>query len=200
MLTTLTVLFFTVFFTTNTVGNTPATQNDLKKIVVVYSEKNVPIEGKEILLGYYDEITLACVILKDKTDSAGTITFSVPGNATGASYIFTFAFSETNIMKGYAMRIPSETLFGGQDSISLNLGKGKKWYIENSGAPMQWMNFPVAGTKVEDNKENVNILKYNWGTQEAADIKRMSFENGGTKPISAGDVFLEGSVIFITIK
>jgi hypothetical protein len=201
MLSTITVLFFTVFFTANVVGTTPAMQNDMKKVVVVYSEKNVAIEGKDIFLSYYDEATLAWINIKDKTDATGTITFLVPGTSTGASCIFTFALTEANIRKSFEMRIPAETVFGGQDSISLKIGKGKKfYYIENSGAPMQWMPTPIEGLKVEENLSNINILKYNWGTQEASDIKRMSFANGGTKPVGTGDIFLAGSVINIILK
>jgi hypothetical protein len=175
-------------------------KSDLKTVIVVYSEKGTKVDGKEILMVYYDEETLSKVILKDTTNSDGAAIYSVPGNDLKASCIFTFAFTEKGINKCIAMRIPAESNYGGQDSITINIGKGKMWYIQNSEAPIQWMNFPNDGSKVEEIKSDINILKYDWGTQNASDIKKMSFVNGGYKGIGVGDIFMPGSCIFVTLK
>jgi hypothetical protein len=196
----LAVIYITLFYTAMASENSALINNNMKKIVVTYLERNLKIEGKEIVLGYYDEVTLTHVILKEKTNTSGEVTYSVPSRENGASYIFTFAFSEENIKKGFAMRIPSDSLYGGQDSIFLTLGKEKKWYIKNLGAPIQWMNLPIKGSQIGNDKFDVNILKYNWATQEASEIKRMGFVNGGMKSIGVEDIFLEGSIIYIVIK
>jgi hypothetical protein len=195
-LTSLAVIYVSIFYLATAVDDT----KNSKKIVVTYMEKKQNIEGKEIFMHYYDEVSLSYKILKDSTNSTGEVTFSIPGRTDGASYIFTFSFSSGKLKEGFPIRIPPDSLYGGQDTISIILGKEKKYYVNNSGAPMQWMPFPTVGSPIEVNKADINILKYNWATQEASDIKHLAFVNGGTKPVSIEDIFLEGSVIYITIK
>ena len=196
--TALVVLLTTLFDTAMAADNPSLMKSSPKKVVFTYSEKNVKIDGKEIVLGYYDEVTLTYVVLKEKTNSSGKVSFSVPSCEDGSSYIFTFAFAEENLKKSMSIRIPSDSLYGGQDSISLSLEKGKKWYVlKNSGAPMQWMAYPNERSKINNIKSNINILKYNWATSEASDVKQMGFVGGNFKPIGVRDIFLEGSIIDI---
>ncbi len=197
-LTAFVLMLTTVIYKTMAGDNTSLIKNNMKKVVFTYLEKNLKIEGKEIVLGYYDEATLTYVVLKEKTNSAGKVAFSVPGCEDGASYVFTFAFAEENLKKSMYLRIPSDSLYGGQDSICLSLEKGKKWnVIKNSGAPMQWMSYQNEGSQIKNNKSEVNILKYNWATSEASDAKKMIIVGGNIKPIGVRDIFLEGSIIDI---
>jgi len=112
MLTTLTGIFITVFLFAGAKTATLMNNSNMKKIVVVYSEKNVKIEGKEIILSYYDEKTLSRVTKNEKTNSSGTISFLIPGSNNGASSIFSIALSEKEINKTRAFRIPSESIYG----------------------------------------------------------------------------------------
>jgi hypothetical protein len=189
-----------IFTSESKILNASDITNNMKKVVVTYLEKKLKIEDKEIIMHYYDEVTLSNVTIKEKTNSSGEVTFSLPGRADGASYVFAFTLTEGDLKQAFAMRIPPDTLYGGQDSILVILGKEKRSYIKNSGAPIQWMNFPIVGSKIEDNKTDINILKYNWATQEGENIKRMGFVNGGMKPISVQDIFLEYSLINIILN
>ncbi len=166
-----------------------------KKVVIFYTEKNIKLEGKEIIFSYYDEKTLLRKMVKERTKSGGVISFLIPASENGASAIFSIAFAEKNIKKAMAFRIPAESMNGGQDSISINIVKEKKCTILNSWAPMQLINFPEDGSTINFNQSNINILKYDENTQQASDIVRLSMQNGGTKPIGTGDILLEGSLL-----
>jgi hypothetical protein len=113
ILLTLTVILITQFNPLKGNDMNSKDTSDLKTVVVVYSEKGAKVNGKEILLVYYNEATLSKVILKGTTNSDGTAIYTVPGNDSKASYIFTFALTEKGINKCIAMQIPSESNYGG---------------------------------------------------------------------------------------
>lgn len=172
----------------------------MKKVVVILQEKNHKLINKEILMNYYDEDLLSYNIIKGTTNSGGEVAFSIPGLTNGASFSYSLAFTNENLKGGMAFRIPPANLYGGQDSITLNLVKDKEWHIENSGAPIQWVNFADKRSRTGDSKTDINILKYNWNTQEASNSVQLAIVNGRIKNIGVGDIFLQGSIINVSIK
>jgi tetratricopeptide (TPR) repeat protein len=173
-------------------------KNHMKKIVVIYSEKEVKTAGRSIAIKYYDEKKLSQVIDMGVTNSTGTIVFMIPASNNGASSIFSLVINENDFRNAKAFRIPSFNIKGGQDSVLININKEKKYLIQNSWASLQWVSFPDNGVKINITQSNILILKFNETTLKGT-IERLSFDEHGNirNTVKIEDVFLEGSLFYI---
>ncbi len=193
----ITVLIANLFHQSIAMNKTLMIQNHLKKIVVVYLENDLKIEGKEIVFGYYDEKTLTRIIKKLKTNSLGEISILIPNSDHGASSIFSFALDEKSLIRSKAFRIPPDSIYGGQDSVQITISYEKKSVIKNNWAPLQYLIFPDDGTEIDINQSNIYVIEYDEINHSASNIKRMGFINGQKKIVGKEDIFLEGSLLFL---
>ncbi|MBU1712102.1 MAG: hypothetical protein KKD47_03260 [Proteobacteria bacterium] len=114
-----------------------------KQVSLVLVDNNAPVVNTEIILSYYDEVSMLPVLKKAKTDEKGIVSFILPGREDGASYIFRFGLSETDLSRTTAIRIPPKNLYGGHKLIILVFNKNIQ--VTNREGAMQLIRFPNAG-------------------------------------------------------
>jgi hypothetical protein len=73
-----------------------------KQITLVVVERRMPVIGRAVWMGYFDENTQTWVTTTRITDPDGIAVFEVPVSQSGESFTFTFSGSDIELPRLYA--------------------------------------------------------------------------------------------------